>query len=65
MKSSKILLTVILTVVFLFVFSAIGNSGAETGSILGWAAIFLLVGYIGALVAIWKKSSDKDIEHKK
>ena len=63
-KASKILITVILTIVFLFVFSAIGNSGAETGSILGWIALFLLAGYIGALVAIWKKSNSKDIDKK-
>lgn len=61
-KASKTLITILITVVFLFVFSAIGNSGAEAGSILGWIAVFLLAGYIGALVAIWKKSNSKDIE---
>ncbi len=63
-KASKTLITIALTVAFLFVFSAIGNSGAESGSILGWLALFLLAGYIGALVAIWKKSDNKDIEKK-
>jgi|GEM_PF-5810367 len=59
---SKTILTIILTVVFVFIFSAIGNSGAQSGSILGWIALFLLAGYIGALVAIWKKPKNKDID---
>lgn len=62
-KASKILMTILLTIVFILVGSAIGNSGAQAGSILGWISIFLIAGYIGALVAIWKKSN-KDIEKK-
>lgn len=63
-KASKIILTIVLTVVFLLLASAIGNSGAEVGSILGWAAVFVFAGYIGALIAIWKKPKNKDIQKK-
>ena len=58
-KLAKTLVTAAITVIFLLIFSAIGNSGAQTGSTLGYISILLLVGYIGALIGIWKKKNEE------
>lgn len=58
-KLSKILITLIITVIFLLLLAEIGNSGAETGSLLGYLSIALVVGYIGAIVAIWKNKKQE------
>jgi mannose/fructose/N-acetylgalactosamine-specific phosphotransferase system component IID len=58
-KLAKTIVTVIITIIFIYIFSAIGNSGAQTGSILGYISILLLVGYIGALIGIWKKKNEE------
>lgn len=58
-KLAKTIVTVVITVIFLFIFSAIGNSGAQTGSALGYISILLLLGYIGALIGIWKKKNEE------
>lgn len=57
-KLAKTIVTVIVTIIFLLLLSVIGNSGAETGSILGYLSLALFIGYIGALVAIWKKKGE-------
>ena len=59
-KAAKIILTVVLSVVFLLLFSAIGNSGAEVGSPLAWLGILLIAGFIAALIAIWKKKKPEE-----
>lgn len=58
-KLTKTITTVIITIVFILLLSTIGNSGAQSGSILGYLSVALIIGYIGAIVAIWKKKNDK------
>ena len=58
-KGTKIILTVVLSVVFLLIFSALGNSGAEVGSPIAYLSILLIAGFIAALIAIWKKKNLK------
>lgn len=59
-KLAKTIVTIIVTIIFLFIFSAIGNSGAQAGSILGYISIALIIGYVGALIAIWKKKEETE-----
>lgn len=41
-KGTKIVLTVVLSVVFLLIFSALGNNGAEVGSPIAYLSILLI-----------------------
>lgn len=59
-KGTKIILTVVLSVIFLLIFSAMGNSGAEVGSPIAYLSILLLAGFIAALIAIWKKKKTEE-----
>ena len=59
-KVSKIILTIVLSVVFLLIFSAIGNSGAEVGSPIAYLSILLFAGFVAALIAIWKKNKSSE-----
>lgn len=51
-KGTKIILTVVLSVVFLLIFSALGNSGAEVGSPIAYLSILLIAGFVAALIVI-------------
>lgn len=59
-KGTKIIITVVLSVVFLLILSAIGNSGAEVGSPLAYLSILLIAGFVAALIAIWKKKKTEE-----
>ena len=59
-KGTKIILTVVLSVIFLLIFSALGNSAAEVGSPIAYLSILLLAGFIAALIAIWKKKKTEE-----
>lgn len=56
-KLAKVITTAIITIAFLFLLSVIGNSGAEMGSLLSYLSVALVIGYIGAIVAVWKKKN--------
>jgi O-antigen ligase len=69
-KTSKIIVTVVAIVVFIFLFAIIvgvrGDAGHSTPGMLG---LILFAALIGAIRAIWKKSDDgndnsTDIEKK-
>ena len=60
-KTAKIILTVVLSVVFLLIFYAMGNSGAEVGSPMAYLSILLIAGFVAALIAIWKKKKNPDL----
>lgn len=56
-KSAKTIVTIVVVIVFLYIFSIVGNSGMESAGVI---AIALVAALIGALRAIWKKNrSDK------
>ena len=57
-KGTKIILTVVLSVVFLLLFSAMGNSGAEVGSPIAYLSTLLIASFVAALIAIWKKKKN-------
>ena len=59
-KVGKIILTIVLSVVFLLIFSAIGNSGAEVGSPIAYLSILLVAGFVASLIAIWKKKKPEE-----
>lgn len=59
-KGTKIFITVVVSVVFLLIFSALGNSGAEVGSPIAYLSILLIAGFIAVLIAIWKKKNNEE-----
>lgn len=59
-KLTKVILTVVLSVVFLLSFSALGNSGAEVGSPIAYLSILLIAGFVAVLIAIWKKKNNQE-----
>ena len=59
----KVLVTVISIVIFIVLSAAVFAIRSETGhSTPGIFGFILLVGLIGALSAVWKKSDDNEIE---
>lgn len=59
-KGTKIFFTVVVSVVFLLIFSALGNSGAEVGSPIAYLSILIIASFIAALIAIWKKKNNEE-----
>ena len=57
-KATKIIVTLVLSIAFILILAAIGNSGAEVGSPIAILSVFVAVGYIAALIGIWKKKKE-------
>ena len=56
-KISKILVTILILVVFVFLFAMLGGGNKEGAGIFG---LVVLAGTIGALTAVWKKKKPTD-----
>jgi hypothetical protein len=50
----------VVSVVFLLIFSALGNSVAEVGSPIAYLSILIIASFIAALIAIWKKKNNEE-----
>lgn len=60
-KTSKIIVTIVIIVAFIFLFGIIvgvlGDNGNSTPGIFG---LIVFAGMIGAIRAVWKKDKDED-----
>lgn len=60
-KTSKIIVTIVIIVLFIVIFGAIvgirGDNGRSTPGLLG---LIVFAGMIGAIRAVWKKDKNED-----
>lgn len=60
-KASKIIVTIVIIVVFIFLYAIIVGVRSEAGnSTLGILGLVVFAGMIGAIRAVWKKDIDEN-----
>lgn len=58
-KSSKVIATIIIVVVFIALFAVVSGIG-ESGAPVGKISLIIFAGFIAGLRAVWKKDKKQD-----